>query len=508
MDVGGGVLWVSTDWGETFDLVASAADTPNYVGNQGYYNNCIWVDPEDSDFVIVGGIDAWRSTTGGTNLERISDWTRYHNHQDSAHADHHILLPHPNWPFNRTFFAGNDGGIQKVNNIQTAGITDWINLANNLGITQFYGGSAAPDGSVIVGGTQDNDNLRWRQVDGAQAWYQAETGDGAYCAVNPTNPDIIYAEYWELNIEKSIDGGWTYFTARNGITEIGQGLSVSPMVMDPNDPDTLYAGGPSLWRTTDGAANWGAVKSPVGDEPVSGIDVAFGDSNTIWVTYSGGTVYRTNDGGSNWSRVDNNGPTPLPDRFVTDIAINPFNANEAIVTLGGYEADSVWFASDNGATWEQRTGTGDHTLPEIQVNTVRYHPSNSNWVYIGTDLGIYASEDKGLTWSRTPRFGDHEGPVNTEIFELFWQGDYLVAATHGRGMYRCRPRLNVYVDWSNSGEEDGSYEHPYNTVTEGVAAAGHGTDIHIAGGDYDESGPVRFQARGQVTGHNGVVIIR
>jgi hypothetical protein len=177
--------------------------------------------------------------------------------------------------------------------------------------------------------------------------------------------------------------------------------------------------------------------------------------------------------------------------------------------LGGYETDSVWRTFDNGANWERRTGTGDHTLPEIQVNTVRYHPANTNWVYIGTDLGIFASEDSGLTWSRTPRRGDHEGPVNTEVFELIWQGEYLIAATHGRGMYRCRPLDNVYVDWTAGGsEENGSQAHPYDTVSEGVNALGNGSDLHIAAGDYDEAGVIRIETRTRVTSYGGVVTIR
>ena len=115
------------------------------------------------------------------------------------------------------------------------------------------------------------------------------------------------------------------------------------------------------------------------------------------------------------------------------------------MTIGGYQTDTVWRTTNGGTTWSQRTGSGENALPAIQVNTIRIHPSNRNWIYVDTDLGVYASEDKGASWSRTPRRGDHEGPANTETAELFWQGDTLVAATHGRGMYRTRPLSIVYV---------------------------------------------------------------
>ncbi len=101
------------------------------------------------------------------------------------------------------------------------------------------------------------------------------------------------------------------------------------------------------------------------------------------------------------------------------------------------------------------------------MNTFRFHPADSNWVYIGTDLGALSSEDKGQSWSVMPRFGDIEGPVNTEVSELFWQGsDYLIAATHGRGMFRARPLKIVYVDVAWNGAEDGSQAKPFNTIEE------------------------------------------
>src|SRR5262249_15653642 len=63
------------------------------TGSQGNYDNILWVNPRDSTFVIVGGIDLWRSTDSGSNFVRISRW------QDapasSAHADQHMIVAHP-----------------------------------------------------------------------------------------------------------------------------------------------------------------------------------------------------------------------------------------------------------------------------------------------------------------------------------------------------------------------------------------------------------------------------
>ena len=514
MDVGGGTIWRSTNGGANFSLISNTND--NYLGGQGWYDNTIWVAPDDSNFVVVGGIDLWRSTDGGANLTKISDWTGYHT-GTSAHADHHIIVTHPGYDGNgnRTVFVGNDGGIQRADDIARVGQNSgWVNLANNLGITQFYGGAAAPDGSVIVGGAQDNDKLRYKAGDGTGGWYQAMTGDGGYAAVDFDSPSTIYGEFVRLTIYKSVNSGNSYTTATTGLGDAGttNARFIAPFCMDPSDPAVLVGGGASIWRTTDSAAQWGSIRGPIaGMSPplCSAIDVAKTSSTRIWVGYENGRVSRTTNAVSSWTDVDNNGSNPLPNTTVTDIAINPTNASEVIVTFGGYTGNGVWFTSDSGANWMPRNGTAPHELPPVQVNTVRYHPANPNWVYIGTDIGVFASEDKGLTWSRTPRYAGvgHEGPVNTEVSELFWQGDeHLIAATHGRGMYRVRTLPVVYVDLANAGFEDGSQEDPYDTVQEALNASGHGTAIRIEAGEYDE-GSTTFFKRGVISATNGSVVI-
>ncbi|MDM7917376.1 MAG: hypothetical protein QUU85_19235 [Candidatus Eisenbacteria bacterium] len=73
-------------------------------------------------------------------------------------------------------------------------------------------------------------------------------------------------------------------------------------------------------------------------------------------------------------------------------------------------------------------------------------------------------------------------------------------------MIRCRPLRTVYVDWNNSGDEDGSLSHPFDTVQEGIDAAGHGTTISIETGTYTES--PTFDKRGRVVARNGPSVIR
>jgi photosystem II stability/assembly factor-like uncharacterized protein len=118
-----GEIWRSTDGGLTYqrranliqDNGSGAAGDPlpaPYLGTQGWYDNAIWAgDPTDSDLLIVGGINLWRSTDGGDTLAEISTW----KHPSSVHADHHAIVSHPAFDgvTNRTVFFTNDGGCAK-----------------------------------------------------------------------------------------------------------------------------------------------------------------------------------------------------------------------------------------------------------------------------------------------------------------------------------------------------------------------------------------------------------
>ena len=529
IDISDGEVWCSTDNGATWSLRSTGVD---YFNGQGWYNNCIWVSPNNSNRIIVGGLDLYRSTDGGSSLTQISNWRNYHNGGDanSAHCDQHCIVEAADWNIttNPEVYFGNDGGIQKTNNVwNVSDSTGWINMANtSLGISQFFGGAAAPDGSIIVGGSQDNDKLRYRKSgnwSGAGAWFQSTTGDGGNAAINYNNTNVIYGEYIYLSIRKSTDGGDTYFSASSGLSDAWnkfRSLFIAPFSMDPNDPSILVAGGSRIFRTTDDAGIWTQIRPDLGMNAgnlyyilCSSIDIAKNNSAIIWAGYDDGQLAYTNNTGTSWNRVDENG-IGLPDRYLTDIAINPNNSNQVFVTFGGYESDNVWYTPDAGATWENRSGAVPNELPSLQVNTVRFHPVKSNWVYIGTDLGVFSSSDKGVNWSviTNPNYGGNgnNGPVNTEISELFWQGDeFLIAATHGRGMYRTAgPPLTIFVDQNASPGGNGNQAHPFKTIAEAAEVAGPGTTISIESGIYNESQIILLQNEGFIIITNGDVVIQ
>ena len=482
-------IYRSTDGGVTWNWFMPT--------NADRWSNLIWVSPTDPNVVVWGGFGDLYRTTDGVTYSQISDGG-YYNQGLSAHTDQHVMVAHPNYDgvSNRTVFVGNDGGIQTAANITTVTqTTGWTNLANNLGISQFFTGAAAPDGSVVMGGMQDNGTASYTPAGGQQGWTLPGGGDGMACAIDYNNTQKRYLSAQLLDLWRTTDGGTTWVSAISGLSDARNNTKcdfAAPFVMDPNDPAVLVAGGQRIWRSANGAVSWSSIRNSITGGPFcTAIDIAKSNPNVIWVGYKNGVVSHTSDGGATW--FDHTLPSA---REVTDIAVNPYAWNEVIVTLTGNATDNVWYTNTTGASWQLRTGSGADALPAIQVNTVRYHPLQPNWVYVGTDLGVFASEDKGLTWSVTPAMSGNEGPNNVEVDELFWQGStYLLAASHGRGIYRCKPLPVVYVDGNYVGPEDGTEFKPYNTVAEAVAAYGPGALVSIKGNTYDEP-PLVLDKRG------------
>ena len=168
VDSGGGEIWRSTDGGQNFakrGTLNPDGDQAAYLGDQGWYDNVIWAgDPTDPDFVIVGGVDLWRSRDGGNTLVDISSWWD----PRSAHADHHCIVSHPAYDgvHNRAEFFGNDGGVFRASDVAIVGndpqpprVSGWTELNNTYGVTEFYSGAGHMGTGVIVAGAQDNGSL-------------------------------------------------------------------------------------------------------------------------------------------------------------------------------------------------------------------------------------------------------------------------------------------------------------------------------------------------------------
>lgn len=422
--------------------------------NQGDYDNVIAVDPVNPDRVWVGGIDLFRSEDGGASWGLASYWWFEENETGYLHADQHVLAFHPRYDgrTNRVLFVANDGGVFRTDDALARTATGdmapcgrdarftWTSLSNGYRVTQFYQGTPLPDGRTYFGGTQDNGILQGTEAAGRDSWDRLLRGDGGYVAVNPDNPDIRYAELDGLSFQKSTDGGKNFLPKIDGIDRTERFPFIAPFVMDPKDPRRLWLVGQSVWRTDDEAESWEAASPRLagGEEAVSAIAVATSDPDRLLVGTSDGRIFRTlqgrtSDSNTAWKEV-------RPQQgYVSSLTFDPVDPQIAYATYSTFETKHVWKSKDGGDKWVPIDGTvAGQKIEDIPVHSLVVDPANRDHLYVGTDLGVFASTDGGATWAvENTGFAN----VMTEWLTLGRLADgtlLLYAFTHGRGAWRVR----------------------------------------------------------------------
>lgn len=441
VDMNAGELYRSLDGGVTWTPNAPLANNTaltNVLSNQGWYNNTIWVAPNDPNRIIVGGVTLRMSIDGGVNWTPIG----------YLHSDHHALVSDPNYATNGTIYGGNDGGVHKSTNANTPTPTtttlpSWTNLNNGLGITQFYGG-AGKSGGRITGGTQDNGSLYWT---GSTNWLKFFGGDGGDSAADPIDGNYIYGETQRGGIVRYTQAltnpvafGGEFICA--GLLDAGCNFTsgpinfIPPIRLDPNDANTLLVGADRLWKSNNvkaspaSAVAWSAIKPSllVNGNYISAIAVAPGNANIIWVGYNFGDVACTTNGTAavpTWTVVPG---TPL--RMVTRITIDESNNNRVFIANGGYSAPNL-HVTILGCTASPNYANIHNQLPAAPIRALTRHPTQSTWLYAGTEVGLFTSEDSGASW-----FTTNDGPGTVSVEEIFFlDATTVVTATHGRGMY-------------------------------------------------------------------------
>lgn len=518
-----GDVYKSTDGGHSFTRVNTGQ---SLLSSQGDYDNTIWVKPDDPNFVVVAGVDMYKSTDGGATFTKIAYWgySWHYREPPSPHADHHALVSIPG--SNLALLNGNDGGIYYTADVTTAGTNadynlGWVYLNNNLGITQFYGIAGNSNG-VIIGGSQDNGATVYNPASGVNAWTFFSGGDGGKAAADPTDPNYLYNEYIFGKIYRSSTGGvgdaqpifGTYHNGTNWVCRAAPyriddacnqvGSFVAPILLDPNDSNRLFVGGLSLWVSNDvktpyvsssptGGPQWAAIKSSVGSG-INAIAVAPSNSDVIWVGHNNSHIYMTTNGTNaspTWTRVDTNFGANYPGTRPGSIAIDKNDSNIVMVGFWGYGAHRVWRTTDGGSTWNSIT----NNLPQTPVYAVAINPENSAWLYVGTEIGVFASIDTGANWNVPGGDMNGDGPANVAVFDLQWMGGgnstgspTLIAGTHGRGAWTADvtppSNTNTYAD---DDSVCGGNSPCYATISGALSNVRSGGTVTVYAGTYSES---------------------
>jgi photosystem II stability/assembly factor-like uncharacterized protein len=445
-----GVLRRSTDGGATWS--APLTGGVGFCNPQCFYDIAVAAHPTVADIVHLAGSPAvvhQRSTDGGTTFTTNAATAA------GLHVDSHAIVFAPSNP--TIMYFGSDGGIWRSSD----GGTTWL-TRNNTGYhaTQFQSIALHPsDREFMIGGTQDN-GTEFKLPDGS--WTRTDGGDGGYALIDQNATDVtnvtMYHTYFnnatQIRFARKLSqvtpvGGWATFgcggTTANGIlcnpTAV---LFYAPIALGPGNPQTIYMGSDTLYRSTDRGTTMPPVSQVLQTgQAITTIAIAPTDDNVRIVGLRNGQVFAVTNGATTMINVTAAAmPDPHPAdatqrRAVTRAVIHPTDPNTAYVSFAGYGVNAgehVWKTTNlsSGATWAP-AGAG---IPDVPVNSLVIDPGQPNNLYAATDIGIYASTNGGTSW-----FPFSEGLPRVAVFDLALQANHRVLriATHGRGIWERVP---------------------------------------------------------------------
>jgi photosystem II stability/assembly factor-like uncharacterized protein len=421
-------LYRSVDNGDTWSKLAN---TPNFPSPQGWYSAFFGVDPANASILYAGGVFPTYAVAGVTkSIDGGASWNDITMGVTGGqlHPDMQAIA----FGSDGAVWVANDGGVWKSQN----GGQSWINLNATLALTQNYAIAVDPtNADRVMGGTQDNGSVGRESA--TMDWPQIFAGDGGFLTFDFDQPARFYVTFPRLAVVRRNPSG-----SANTITGPWGGDPknfIAPMVMDPNDSNTLLAGTNRIWRTSNASAGvptWTAIST---SEVVGGaggtlnaIAVAPGASDTIYTGSTNSRVFVTTDA-SVW--VDRS--AGLPNGQVSDLAVSPNDPGSAFVGFHNINGPRVLKTEDFGVTWEDVTGDlpGGVSARALAVDW----PFGIPVLYAGSGVGVYSSVDGGATWIK-------DGPdlPNVNIGDLWVDlaSGYLYAGTYGRGSWRA-PLLTV-----------------------------------------------------------------
>lgn len=416
----------------------TALSTSVPIGNQGWYNNANIIKPDNANLILVGTLNVEKSTNGGTSFTTKTDWAAWNSGatppgnpegpSNFVHADVHEYVTNPK-DANKVY-AMADGGLYRSNDFGET----FYSCNGGYVTSQFYAALANSyqDSTWCLGGMQDN---RAAIHQGTTAWYKTFFGDGMSAGVNSTNDNICYMEYTcgDLNRSTNRGVGWSDISPPNA----GSASSycfVAPFNVAKSNPNIIYIGGTGIYKSTTGSGSWQGPygASVFGGNKLLSMAVSYTNPDTLYVgsapSVTNAGVFRSVNGGLNWTNITG----ILPNRYVTDLAVNPNNSKELIAVFGGFGVFApghVFRSTNSGNTWTDISGN----LPDIPHQSVVIDPLFPQNIYVGNDLGTYVTTNGGTNW-----YEYRTGMPYALVFDLSisYVNRKLRATTHGNGIWQ------------------------------------------------------------------------
>ena len=449
-----GAVYKSTNKGAKWTKMSDAV-----AGGTGpHYYQELYASPHNFDELYLADNYMQVSFDGGKTFTRMNE--------SEKHVDNHAIA------FKKTdknyLLVGCDGGLY-----ESFDKTKNWKFIDNLPLTQFY--KIAVDDNEpfynIYGGTQDNNTQgapsRTDNIHGIRNsdWFIVLGGDGHQPATEPGNPNIIYAQWQRGNLNRH-DRKTGENTNIKPLPEYGEKTERynwdAPILVSPHDPKRLYFASQRVWKSNDRGDSWEAISEDLTNNierlstpfygtkqkwnnawdvramsnysTITSISESPIEEGLIYIGTDDGNIQVTENGGKSWRKINFQKMNGLPKTaFVNDIKADIHDENTVYAVFDNHKFGDfnpyIYMSENKGSTWKKITSN----LPDNTLlwRIVQDH-INSNLFFLGTEFGVYFTNDKGKEWIKLDG-----GMPNISVRDIAIQKreNDLVLGTFGRGIY-------------------------------------------------------------------------
>lgn len=400
-------VWKSENLAETFELIGSPE-----IANYGAFA----VSDTDPNVLLFGDIDTHMSYDGGQTWSQVTYWAtgdeNYNTTGQYVHADIRGARS-----FSGVFWVNTDGLLAKSN--------------DNGASWEFFEGQSIRE-NYCLGVSQSN---HYRTITGSQdngtsiknenTWIEFYGADGMEGIIHPLNDDWMIGSVQNGSKRRTKDGGYS----QDGATPSDfSGAWVTPLLYNPNDQMSIYTASNLLYKSEDFGSNWTPLSESLFDGNINNVAIAENNSEIIAVT-QGSRIKISTNGGINFYEVSS---PILPSSSIKDIAFDPNNDNNIIVTYASYSNDNkkIFLSNNLGQSWSNIT----YNLGNMPIRCVAIDHTEDSTIYVGAEIGVYKKIMSENTWELY-----NENLPNTTIMELevVYGSNTLRATTWGRGVWEC-----------------------------------------------------------------------
>jgi photosystem II stability/assembly factor-like uncharacterized protein len=408
-----------------------AAEQPwQPIGPDGGNVRSLAIDPKNPDRIFIG------TSTGNLYLsvDRGASWSRFAKPGNSSEMvlDHIVINPSDS----RNIFAAawnaqlpnSDGDLYRS---YDAGKT-WEIVADLHGKSLRALGIAASDPKILVVGALDgiyrsrNGGRDFERISPAN---HAEIKNVESIAIDPVNPDVIYAGTWHLPW-KTEDGGKTWHSIKKGVIDDSDVFSI---VIDREQPANIFISACSgIYRSDSAGELFRKIQGiPYSARRTRMLQMDPIDHNIVYAGTTEG-LWKTTDGGATWKHMTGS------NIIINDVLIDPRQPSRVLLAT---DRSGVLASDDGGVTFTASNRGFTHR----QAAALLVDRSNSNVLYAGVlnDKefgGVFVSRDAGQTWKQ-----NSDGLDGRDVFVLRQAADNTLVAGTDHGIFALPPNASRWT---------------------------------------------------------------